>query len=203
MLTAESFKKALDFVQHVINPEHEMPGFRGVLFDFDGDSMYLVATDGMRMAAVQCLVPPSDLKGQYIIAPDQVKHLVFPGMGADPVKFSHANGARAITVTYGDCQAYATIRIMDAGTLWPRWREVINKRNPVTPHEKGYPGAHVAAACIAAARQFGQSVGFTGVEHGPMIVRALELPKPEWTPGVVTALVALSPRLMLREPEPT
>jgi len=206
MLTAESFKKALAFVQHVINPEHELPGFRGVVFDFEGNSMYLVATDGTRMAAVLCSVPPSDLKGPYIIAPDQLKHLEFdhvswPGLMPEEVKFTHAHGSRAITVSYGS-GAHATLRIMDADTKWPYWREVINKRNPATPHEKGYPGAHVAAACISIAQQFGQSVGLTGVEHGPMIVRALELPKPEVTPGIETAVVALSPRLMLRDLEP-
>ncbi len=202
MLSAKSFKNALSFVQHVINPAHDLPGLRGVLFEFRGenaetDVLHLVACDGFRMAVVELDVPPCpDLRGPFIIAPDQLQYL---GAHTDEqaVKFFKANGANGIVVQYGNAEAYAHIRNMPKDTQWPNWRAAINQQGWPADREKGYAGPYIAAGAIAITNSFGPSMGLKE-QDGPLILQALELPKPAELPGIATAFVTIAPRVVWR-----
>jgi len=202
MLSAKSFKNALSFVQHVINPAHDLPGLRGVMFEFvEGqngiDTLYLVACDGIRMAVVQMDVAACpDLRGAFIIAPDQLQYL---GTHTDEqrVRFSKANGANGIVVEYGNSEAFAHIRNMPKETQWPDWRKAVNQQGWPAEQEKGFAAPYIAAAAIAITNAFGPTMGFKE-QNGPLILQAMELPKDEMR-GVVGAFVTMAPRVVFRQ----
>lgn len=111
---------ALKFISHASAVKDIRRYLNGVLFEFNNDDLFIVATDGTRLAMANLSIEPTNIVGNYIIGNDDVKRII--------ATFAKVIGNIEFQIVESNVNmscSGVTISVKPIDGVFPDWRRVV------------------------------------------------------------------------------